>query len=127
MCVVLELVHGLVACLSKDANFFYLFRKYNHSRFWRYNKPTTDDMKEFWLKATIFFAPLPFYIPIALFSTKEIDSLWCLLLLFLPQFAFVGMEIHKMLREIKEQKLRRERLERERIEQERREELGNLK
>ena len=127
------IVLGALAYISKDARVFSFIGvgKFHNSnvgsRFWRYNQPTATDLNDFWKKATIYFFPLPFYIPLIFFSTAASHYLWCLPLLFLPQFTFIGIEICGMLREVKEEKLKQEQLEKERIEQERREEQGHWK
>lgn len=125
--LVLVLINGFAACAGKDARIFAFSRYSRTSRFWRYNRPTKADMKEFWMAATIYFFVIPFYLPIIFFSTSIADSAWCLLLLLIPNFTYIGIEIYKMSRKAKTEKLRQEQLEKERLEQEKREELGRWK
>ncbi len=120
------LIRGIMACAEKNDRLL-LLNKHYVSKFYRYNRPTEQQLKDFYLKATIYFAVLPFYLPVALFSSKNTDSLWCLLLLFIPQFAIVGIEFAKMMLERKEMKLKEELWEKEKQEQEKREELGRWK
>ena len=121
------LIYGIMAYASKDADKFVFQTRHHPDRFWRYNKPTAAEMQEFWLRATIYFAPVPFYIPVIFFSTKVEHCLWSILLSSVPQFVFVGMGISKMLHDVKEEKKRQKQLEKERIEQEKKEELGRWK
>ena len=79
------------------------------------------------MKATIYFAILPFYLPLAVFSSDESHFLWSLLLLFIHVFAILGIDIRKMIIEIKERKAKEAILEKEKKEQEKREELGHWK
>ena len=120
------LIQGIVAYSQKDEKRFFA-SKYYTGRFYRYNRPTQQQLKDFYIKATIYFAVLPFYLPLAVFSSKNSHSLWCLLLLFVPQFAIIGIEIRKMMLEKKERKTKATLLEKEREEQEKREELGYWK
>ena len=119
-------IRGILACIEKNDGLLLLSKHYV-SKFSRYNRPTKQQLEDFYIKATIYFAVLPFYLPIAVFSSKNLHSLWCLLLLFVPQFAIEGIEIRKMMIERKERKTKEALLEREREEQEKREELGHWK
>ena len=123
---ILLLIQGIVAYSQKDEKRFFA-SKYYTGRFYRYNRPTQQQLKDFYIKATIYFAVLPFYLPLAVFSSKNSHSLWCLLLLLVSQFAIVGIEIRKMMLERKERKTKATLLEKEREEQEKREELGYWK
>ena len=120
------LLRGIFAYSGKNDQYL-LLQKYVSSRFNKYSWPTREQLKDFYIKATIYFAVLPFYLPLAVFSSKNSHSLWCLLLLFVPQFAIVGIEIRKMMLEKKERKTKATLLEKEREEQEKREELGYWK
>ena len=120
------LLRGIFAYSGKNDQYL-LLQKYVSGRFNKYSWPTREQLKDFYIKATIYFAVLPFYLPLAVFSSKNSHSLWCLLLLFVPQFAIVGIEIRKMILEKKERKTEATLLEKEREEQEKREELGYWK
>ena len=120
------LLRGIFAYSGKNDQYL-LLRKYVISRFNKYSWPTREQLKDFYIKATIYFAVLPFYLPLAVFSSKNSHGLWCLLLLLVPQFAIVGIEIRKMMLEKKERKAKATLLEKEREEQEKREELGYWK
>ena len=119
-------IRGILACIEKNDDLLLLSKHYV-SKFYRYNRPTKQQLEDFYIKATIYFAVLPFYLPLAVFSSKNSHSLWCLLLLFVPQFAIVGIEIRKMMIERKERKIKEALLEKEKEEQEKREELGYWK
>ena len=123
---ILLLIQGIVAYSQKDERRFFA-SKYYIGRFYRYNRPTQQQLKDFYIKATIYFAILPFYLPLAVFSSKDVHSLWSLLLLFIHIFAIAGVDIRKMMIEKKEQKTKEALLEKEKEEQERREELGYWK
>ena len=127
MFFILVLFKGLWAYGTKDEDHLLFKRWHGPSRFYKYNRPTQKQLNDFYFKATIYFAALPFYLPLAVFSSKDIHSLWTLLLLFLPQLAFIGMGINKTLKDVKSSKQKQEHLEKERKEQERKEELGPWK
>ena len=100
------LLRGIFAYSGKNDQYL-LLRKYVSSRFNKYSWPTREQLKDFYIKATIYFAVLPFYLPLAVFSSKNSHSLWCLLLLLVSQFAIVGIEIRKMMLEKKNGKPKR--------------------
>ena len=124
---VFTLIRGLLACHAKDENLLLLGKSYPESKFYRYNRPTNRHLHNFYLNATIYFAAIPFYLPLAAFSEKNAHTLWCLLLLIAPQLAMAGIDMCKMAAMRKEQKAEDERLEKEKKEQEKREELGYWK
>ena len=119
-------IQGIVAYSKKDDKLLFAGKHYT-GRFYRYNRPTQQQLKDFYIKATIYFALLPFYLPLAVFSSKDVHSLWSLLLLFIHVFAIVGIDIRKMMIERKERKTKEALLEKEKEEQEKREELGYWK
>ena len=119
-------IRGILACIEKNEQLLVL-SKYYTSKFYRYNQPTQKQLQDFYLKATIYFAVLPFYLPVAAFSTEYAHSAWCLLLAFIPQITMVGMEVRKMMIERKQRKIKEELLQKEKEEQEKREELGYWK
>ena len=126
MVFILLLIQGIVAYSQKDEKRFFA-SKYYTGRFYRYNRPTQQQLKDFYIKAILYFAILPFYLPLAVFSSKDVHSLWSLLLLFIHIFAIAGVDIRKTMIERKEQKTKEALLEKEREEQEKREELGYWK
>lgn len=123
---ILLLIQGIVAYSQKDEMRFFASRFYT-GRFYGYNRPTQQQLKDFYIKATVFFAILPFYLPLAVFSSKDIHSLWSILLLFIHIFAIAGIDIRKMMIERKERKTKEELLKKEKEEQEKREEMGYWK
>ena len=123
---VLLLIQGIIAYSKKDDQLLF-GSKYYTGRFYRYNRPTQQQLKDFYIKAIIYFAILPFYLPLAVFSSKDVHSLWSLLLLFIHIFAIAGVDIRKAMIERKERKIKEALLEKEKEEQEKREELGYWK
>ena len=119
-------IRGILACTTKDVRFLLLSRRYIIN-LCKYNRPTQNQLNDFYIKATLYFAFLPFYLPLAVFSSKNIHTLWCLFLLLAPQIAMVCIEIQKMMVERKERKFKEDLLQKEKEEQEKREELGHWK
>lgn len=119
-------IQGIVAYSKKDDQLLFA-SKYYTGRFYRYNRPTQQQLKDFYIKATIYFAILPFYLPLAVFSSKDVHSLWCLLLLFIHIFAIAGIDIRKMIVAKKKEKIKEANWEKEKEEQKKREELGYWK
>ncbi|MBE6641705.1 MAG: hypothetical protein E7619_08965 [Ruminococcaceae bacterium] len=124
--LIVMLLRGVFAYSGKNDKYLFL-RRYSGRKFNKYNWPTGEQLKDFYIKATVYFAFLPFYLPLAAFSSKNAHCLWCLVLLFVPQFVIIGIEIRKMMIAIKESKIKDNILEKEKEEQERREELGRWK
>ncbi len=123
---IVMLLRGILAYSGKNDQYLVL-RKYVSNKFYKYNRPTREELKDFYIKATVYFAVLPFYLPLAVFSSKNEHTLWCLFLLFVSHFAIIGIEIRKMMIEIKETKNKETILQKEKEEQEKREELGHWK
>lgn len=123
---ILLFIQGIVAYSRKDDRLLFVGKHYT-GRFYRYNQPTQQQLKDFYIQATIYFAILPFYLPLAVFSSKDVHSLWSLLLLFIHIFAIAGVDIRKAMIERKERKIKEALLEKEKEEQEKREELGYWK
>ena len=93
----------------------------------RISEKYIKQLNDFYFKATIYFAPIPFYLPLAAFSSKNAHSLWLLLLVSVPQFTFIGMGISELSKNVKADKQKQEQHEKERKEQERRESMGKWK
>ena len=127
MFFILVLFKGLWAYGTKDEYHLLFKRWHSPSRFYKYNRPTQKQLNDFYFKATIYFAPIPFYLPLAAFSSKNAHSLWLLLLMFVPQFTFIGMGISELSKNVKADKQKQEQHEKERKEQERRESMGKWK
>ncbi|MBQ8174347.1 MAG: hypothetical protein IJ009_02980 [Clostridia bacterium] len=81
----LTLIRGILACVAKDEDLLFVFRSYGTKHYWRYNKPTFKALYDFYLNATVYFAVIPFYLPLSVFSSKNVHTLWCVLLLMAPQ------------------------------------------
>ena len=123
---VLLFIQGIFAYSEKDERRFFPRKRYT-GRFYRYNQPTQQQLKDFYIKATIYFAILPFYLPLAVFSSNNSHSLWIIVLLLIHIFAIEGVDIRKMIIERKEEKRKESLLEKEKKEQEKREEMGYWK
>ena len=88
---------------------------------------TEEYERKFRWMLLVYFAAIPFYLPIICFATTWQQILWSLLVAFVPQGIFIGCGIAGTIGEAKKERLRQAQLEKERIEQERREELGRWK
>ena len=119
-------MRGIFAYTGKNDQYLIL-KRYVSNKFNKYNWPSQHQLKDFYIKATLYFAIIPFYLPLAAFSSKTVHTLWSLLLLFISQFAVAGVEIAKMMIHRKEIKIKEASLKKEKEEQERREELGHWK
>ena len=125
---ILTLIRGILAYVAKDEDFLFVFRRsYGTKHYWRYNKPTSKALCDFYLCATVYFAAIPFYLPLAVFSSRDVHTLWSVLVLMVPQFFIIGFDMQKIKIEMKKRKIKEELLEKERQEQEKREELGRWK
>ena len=120
------LIRGILACIEKNDELL-LLKKHYTNKFFRYNRPTNRQLNDFYIKATIYFAILPFYLPLAAFSSKSVHCLWTVLLLFGTQFVIIGIDIRKMMLQMKERKIKDDIFQKEKEEQEKREELGRWK
>ena len=123
---ILLFIQGMVAYSKKDDKLLFA-GKYYTGRFYRYNRPTQQQLKDFYIKAILYFAILPFYLPLAVFSSNDSHSLWSIVLLLIHIFAIGGVDIRKMIIERKEEKRKESLLEKEKKEQEKREEMGYWK
>ncbi len=123
---ILLLIQGIVAYSQKDERRFFA-SKYYTGRFYRYNRPTNQQLKDFYIKATVYFAILPFYLPLAVFSSKEVHLLWSLLLLFVHILAIIGVDIIKFMILRKAQKIKESNWEEEKKKQEHLESMGKWK
>ena len=123
---IMMLARGLAALMEKNEDLFFKNR-YMTRRFHRYHWLTKEQFNSFYVTATIYFGVLPFYLPLAVFSSKNVHTLWCLLLLALPALISIGILIPGLRRDIKEVKRAEEALKKEKEEQKRREELGRWK
>lgn len=124
---IMMLARGLAALMEKNEDLFFKSNYYMTRRFHRYHWLTKEQFNSFYVTATIYFGVLPFYLPLAAFSSKNVHTLWCLLLLALPALISIGILIPGLRRDIKEVKRAEEALKKEKEEQKRREELGRWK
>ena len=128
---IMMLARGLAALMEKNEVLFFKSNRYRTRRFHRYHWLTKEQFNSFYVTATIYFGVLPFYLPLAVFSSKNVHTLWCLLLLALPALISIGILIPGLRREVREDmekiKSKEEFLKKEKAEQEKREELGRWK
>lgn len=120
------LFQGVRAYSTKDEYLFFS-KMYRTSRFYRYNRPTQQQLKDFYIKATVYFAFLPFYLPLTVFSSEEAHILWALLLLISHILAIVGVDIMKFMILRKAQKIKESDWEEEKKKQEHLESMGKWK
>ena len=66
---ILLFIQGIGAYSKKDDKLLFESKHYT-GRFYRYNRPTQQQLKDFYIKATIYFAILPFFLPLAMFLSK---------------------------------------------------------
>lgn len=123
---VIQLIRGLLACAFKDDHLFTMSRRPG-GRYSRYRRIGPEEMREFYIKATVYFALLPFFLPLAVFSSREVHTLWCLLLLIVPQLFVFCLDMRGCADLRKERQRIEAQRRREKEEQERREELGKWK
>lgn len=122
-------VNGVLACIFKRKGNFLMIRKYHSAIFSKDKAYTfTDEYeREFRRMLLIYCAAIPFYIPIICFASNWQQTLWTLLVFFIPQGIFIIHGIHQTVQDVKQEKLRQEQLQKELKEQEEREELGRWK
>lgn len=125
----LVVINGVLSCVFKHKGNFLMIRKYRSAIFSADKDYTfTDEYeKEFRWMLLIYCAAIPFYIPIIFFASSWSQTLWTLLVFFIPQVIFIAHGIYQTVQDVKEEKRRQAQLEKERKEQERREELGYWK
>lgn len=93
----------------------------------KYNFLTRQQLNDFYTKAILYFAILPFYLPLAVFSHKYVHSLWSILLVFLSIYVVPIVNLIKKFAKIRKRKFKHALWEKEKEEQEKREELGDWK
>ena len=120
------MIRGVLALITKDQRIFYVTHRIR-SRYFRYNRPTQKELRDLYFTATVYFAVIPFYLPLAAFSSKNVHTLWCILLYCIPCFVMIGFLIPALVAVAKQKKLERALLQMEKAEQEKREELGRWK
>ena len=120
------MIRGVLALITKDDRIFYTTHRVSE-RYYRYNRPTKDDLRELYFTATVYFAVIPFYLPLAAFSSKDVHILWSVLLFALPALVMTGRLIPDIVKVNKQIKYERVLMHREKEEQEMREELGRWK
>ena len=124
---IMMLARGLAALMEKNEDLFFKSNRYMTRRFHRYHWLTKEQFNSFYVTATIYFGVLPFYLPLAVFSSKNVHTLWCILLYCIPCFVMIGFLIPALVAVAKQKKLERALLQMEKAEQEKREELGRWK
>ena len=120
------MIRGVLALITKDARIFYITHRVTE-KYYRYNRPTEEDLRELYFTATVYFAVIPFYLPLAAFSSKDVHILWCVLLFSIPPLVMIGRLIPDIVKMSKQKKLESALLQMEKAEQEKREELERWK
>ncbi len=125
----LAVLNGILSCLLKrKGNFLILGKRFGPFFYEDLDYTFTEAYeKQFRRMLLIYLAAIPFYIPIIFFAKSFPETLFTLLVFFVPQIIFILMGIKGTLNEVKTQKRKEEAERRERKEQERREELGYWK
>ncbi len=128
MLMLIVIINGVLALIFKHKGNFFIIRKYNN--------PFTNDKdytftpeydKRFILSFAIYFAPIPFYLPLIFFTRNWAQTLFLLLLLALPQIIFIIQGMIEIAKDVKADKIKKQQQEQELREQQIREELGNWK
>ncbi len=128
MLMLLVILNGVMALIFKHKCNFFVIRKYH--------TPFTNDKdytftpeydKKFILSFVIYFAQVPFYLPLIFFTKNWAQTLLSLLLFALPQIIFIIQGILETVKDAKAEKMKKQQREQELREQQRREELGHWK
>ncbi len=129
--LLLHTARTVSACFLKHKGNMFLIRgKYAHIHIYSPDREETFTPayeREFRVLLLVHCMAIPFYIPLIFFVHSWENTLWDLLLFFLPPLIAVANEMRKMYAAAKKAKQRDAALEHERIEQERREEEGHWK
>lgn len=119
---------GIFACVLRHKGNFLMFG--GSRSVFRDDKDytfTDEYDRRFRWMLLVYFAAVPFYIPLIFFTKSDVDLLWMLPVIFVPQAVFIAHGIYETLQDVEEEKRRQEQFEKERAEQEKREELGRWK
>ncbi len=128
MLMLIVIINGVLALIFKHKGNFFIIRKYNN--------PFTNDKdytftpeydKMFILSFAIYFAPIPFYLPLIFFTRNWAQTLFSLLLLALPQIIFIIQGMIETAKDVKADKIKKQQQEQKLREQQIREELGHWK
>ncbi len=128
MLMLIAIINGVIALIFKHKGNFFIIRKYNN--------PFTNDKdytftpeyeKKFVLSFVIYFAQVPFYLPLIFFTKNWVQTLFSLLLFAFPQIIFIIQGMIETVKDVKAEKIKKQQREQELREQQRREELGHWK
>ncbi len=120
--------NGILALICKHKGNFFVIR--------RYNNPFSNDKdytftpeyeKKFTVSLAIYFAAVPFYIPVIFFIKNWPQAILALLLFALPQIIFVIQGMIETVKDVKADKIKKYQQKQELREQQRREEMGQWK
>ncbi len=120
---------GIIACALKHKGNYFELRISSYS-FFTSDKNytyTPEYEREFRASMLVFFAVIPFYIPVICFTSGYSQLGWTFLVFFVPQLIFVVNGMLQTLGDVKKEKLRQAQLEKQRLDQEKSEELGRRK
>ena len=121
--------NGVVAFFLRHKGNYLIFKKHRANEFGSDKEYTFSQeyQKRFFLMLGIYCAAIPFYIPLIFLLTSYVQTLWVLVVLFVPQAIFIAQEIGDTMKDVKQAEIKRKQQEEELKEQQKREELGYWK
>ncbi len=123
-------LNGIRACVGKHNDNYFIIRKRTFDFLFSSEEAythTDEYEKEFRWMLLVYFAAIPFYIPVIFFAKNLSHLLWSVLIFALPQTIYFASSVFDLSKDIKKAKKRRYERQKEREEQEKREELGRWK
>lgn len=122
------ILNGICACIYKHCGNYFIISKQSFLFRSTQSYTFTDAYeKEFRWMLLVYFAAIPFYIPVIFFARNTPHLLWSVLIFALPQAIYFFHCIFEISKDVKEEKMQRAKRQKEREEQEKREELGYWK
>ena len=121
--------NGVLSFFLRHKGNYLIFKKHRANEFGSDKGHTFSEeyQKRFFKMLGIYCAAIPFYIPLIFLLTSYIQTLWVLVVFFVPQAIFIVQEIEETEKKVKEAKIRCKQIEEELKEQQKREELGYYK
>lgn len=126
--MLLVALNGISACIFKHKGNFFVLSRYNNpfvrDRAYTF---TPEYEKEFSLSFFIYFAAIPFYLPLIFFTANWPQTLWVLVVLAIPQIIFAIQGAIETINNAKADKQKKQQLHQELLAQKQREEMGRWK
>ncbi len=126
--MLLVTLNGISACICKHKGNFFVLSRYNNpfvsDRAYTF---TPEYEREFSLSFFIYFAAIPFYLPLIFFTTTWPQTLWVLLVLAVPQIIFAVQGAIETIKNAKADRQKKQQLHQELLAQKQREEMGRWK